>query len=138
MTLEEARSLFPVLERIAYLNAGTFGPLARPVADALRAGVERDLVEGRTGMPYFEATIALRAELRAAFAGLVGAAPEQVALTASTSEGCAIVLRGLGLEPGDEIVTTTDEHFSLLGPLGASPAAVVVVRHDVAAGSGDE
>ena len=130
MTLEEARSLFPVLERIAYLNAGTFGPLARPVADALRAGVERDLVEGRTGMPYFEETIALRAELRVAFAGLVGAAPEQVALTASTSEGCAIVLRGLGLEPGDEIVTTTDEHFGLLGPLGASHAAVVVVPPD--------
>ena len=28
MTLAEARALFPVLERIAYLNAGTFGPLA--------------------------------------------------------------------------------------------------------------
>ena len=39
MTFEEARALFPVLERIAYLNAGTFGPLARPVADALAAGL---------------------------------------------------------------------------------------------------
>ena len=62
--------------------------------------------------------------------GLVGVEPEQVALTSSTTEGCAIVLRGLGLEPGDEIVTTTDEHFGLLGPLGASPARVVVVEPD--------
>ena len=29
MTFEEARSQFPVLQRIAYLNAGTFGPLAK-------------------------------------------------------------------------------------------------------------
>jgi L-cysteine/cystine lyase len=127
MTFEEARSLFPVLERIAYLNAGTFGPLPRPVADALTAGLARDLAEGRSGMPYFEETMALRAELRRALATLVGAAPEQVALTTSTTEGCGIVLRGLGLERGDEIVTTTDEHFGLLGPLGASPATVVVV-----------
>ena len=28
MTPGEARALFPVLERLAYLNAGTFGPLA--------------------------------------------------------------------------------------------------------------
>ena len=33
MTFEEARALFPVLARVAYLNAGTFGPLARPVVD---------------------------------------------------------------------------------------------------------
>ena len=56
--------------------------------------------------------------------------PRQVALTDSTTEGCAIVLRGLGLGPEDEIVTTTDEHFGLLGPLGASPARVVVVEPD--------
>ena len=130
LNFDEARALFPVLERVAYLNAGTFGPLARPVAEALVAGVERDLAHGRTGPSYFEETLALRGELRGAFARLVGAAPEQVALTASTSEGCATVVRGLRLEPQDEIVTTTDEHFGLLGPLGASAARVVVVAPD--------
>ena len=130
MTFEEARSLFPVLERIAYLNAGTFGPMPRPVGEAVAAGVARDLAEGRSGLPYFEETIGLRAEVRARLAELVGAQPEQVALTTSTTEGCAIVLRGLGLEPGDEIVTTTDEHFGLLGPLGGSAATVVVVEPD--------
>ena len=127
VTFAEARALFPVLDRVAYLNAGTFGPLSRPVADALMAGVARDLAEGRTGLPYFEETIALRDEVRHGFAALVAAPREQVALTTSTSEGCAIVLRGLRLERGDEIVTTTDEHFGLLGPLGASAATVVVV-----------
>ncbi|MBM3678970.1 MAG: aminotransferase class V-fold PLP-dependent enzyme, partial [Actinobacteria bacterium] len=44
-----------------------------------------------------------------------------------TSDGCAIVVAGLGLSARDEIVTTTDEHFGLLGALGASPARIVVV-----------
>ena len=64
MTFEEARSLFPVLESVAYLNAGTFGPLARPVAETLEAGVERDLEHGRTGRASFEETLGLRQELR--------------------------------------------------------------------------
>jgi L-cysteine/cystine lyase len=119
-----------VLETIAYLNAGTFGPLARPVADAVAAAVQRDAAQGRSGLPYFEETLALRDEVRASFAALVDAEPERVALTASTSEGCAIVLRGLGLQQGDEVVTTTDEHFGLLGPLGATRARVVVVEPD--------
>ena len=75
MTFEEGRALFPVLERIAYLNAGTFGPLPRPVADAVTGGVARDLAEGRTGMPYFEETMRLRAEVRSQLAALVGAGP---------------------------------------------------------------
>jgi L-cysteine/cystine lyase len=130
VTFDEARSLFPVLESVAYLNAGTFGPLARPVAQALEDGVERDLERGRTGKAYFDETLALRDELRSAFAGLVGVEPERVALTTSTTDGCGIVLRGLELGPDDEIVTTTDEHFGLLGPLGASQAEVVVVPPD--------
>jgi L-cysteine/cystine lyase len=127
MTFDDARRLFPVLETVAYLNAGTFGPLAEPVARAQRDSLERDLARGRSGLEYLEETMALRDELRRAFASLVGAEVEQLALTASTTEGCGIVLRGLGLAPGDEIVTTTDEHFGLLGPLAASGATVVVV-----------
>ena len=48
-------------------------------------------------------------------------------LTTSTTDGCNIVLGGLGLEPDDEIVTTTDEHFGLLGALSVSGARIVVV-----------
>ena len=130
MTFEEARSLFPVLASVAYLNAGTFGPLARPVAEALESSVEHDLARGRTGTEYFEQTLALREDLRRVFGRLVGTGSESVALTSSTTDGCGIVLRGLGLGSDDTIVTTTDEHFGLLGALGASPASVVVVPPD--------
>jgi selenocysteine lyase/cysteine desulfurase len=130
VTFEEARAQFPVLERLAYLQAGSCGPLPRAASDAMRAEVERNLLHGRAGTPYIERVLELRAELRAAFAGLVSASEEQVTLTASTTDGCNIVLAGLELRPDDEIVTTTDEHFGLLGPLHASGARVVVVPPD--------
>jgi hypothetical protein len=60
MTFEEARALFPVLERIAYLNAGTFGPLARPTADAIADQFERDLERGRSGKLYIDEMLAAR------------------------------------------------------------------------------
>ena len=47
MTFDEARAQFPVLERYAYLNAGTFGPMPTAVADAIAAEQQRALVEGQ-------------------------------------------------------------------------------------------
>ena len=130
MTPEEGRKLFPVLDRLAYLNAGTFGPLARATADAVEEQLRADLERGRFGKEYFERMLALRVDARAELAGLVAAAPEQVALTGSTTDGCNIVLAGLELEPADEIVTTSEEHFGLLGPVHASGARVVVTAPD--------
>jgi L-cysteine/cystine lyase len=130
VTFEEARARFPVLERYAYLQAGSVGPLSRATVAAMHEEEERNLVDGRAGMEYIERILALRAELRAALAELVGAEPEQVTLTTSTTDGCNIVLAGLDLGPEDEVVTTTDEHFGLLGPLHTSGARVVVVPPD--------
>jgi L-cysteine/cystine lyase len=126
----EARAQFPVLDRTAYLNAGSMGPLSRATSEALRAELDRDLLDGRSGEAYIERILELRAELRRRLAGLVSAEPEQLALTASTTDGCNIVLAGFGLGADDEVVTTTDEHFGLLGPLHASGARVVVVPPD--------
>jgi L-cysteine/cystine lyase len=126
MTPDEARRLFPVLERVSYLNAGTFGPLARTTLDAMRVELHADGERGRSGHPYFERVLDLRAQAREQFAALVGAESEQIALTGSTTDACNIVLAGLDLRPEDEVVTTAEEHFGLLGPLHASGARVVV------------
>lgn len=130
MTPEEARALFPVLARRAYLNAGTFGPLAKPTVAAVREQLDADLADGRSGKDYFERMLELRRRVREAVGGLVGAPAALVALTGSTTDGCNIVIAGLDLAPEDEIVTTTEEHFGLLGPIHASGARVVVVEPD--------
>lgn len=126
MTVEEARAAFPVFERLAYLNAGTFGPLARATLDAINEQGRLELEGGRGGAAYFEGLQALREGARTKVAAQIGVDPASVALTGSTTDGCNIVVAGLELGPGDEIVTTDVEHFGLLGALGTSGARVRV------------
>ncbi len=97
MTFDEARAQFPVLERYAYLNAGTFGPMPTAVADAIAAEQQRALVEGRFNRAAFDKYLEDRPRVREGFAQLIGVPAESIALTTSTSEGCNVVLNGLGL-----------------------------------------
>jgi L-cysteine/cystine lyase len=91
---------------------------------------ERELADGRSGQAYIDDMLAWREELRSGLAAVLGADPGSVALTSSTTNGCAIVLAGLGLTPEDEVVTTDQEHFGLTGPLHATGARIVVVDAD--------
>ena len=126
MTFDEARGAFPVFERLAYLNAGSNGPLARPTVEAMAAQERADLEQGRGGPAYFERALALREDVRAKVAALVGVETENLALATSTTNGCNIVLAGLDLGPDDEVVTTDGEHFGLLGALAVSSARLRV------------
>jgi L-cysteine/cystine lyase len=128
MTFEEARAQFPVLDRYAYLNAGASGPLARRTVEALVAEAERNLVRGRASKAEFERLLAMRVDARRGLAAVLGVDPVNVALTDSTSRACAIVLAGLDLGADDEVVTTDQEHFGLIGPVHASGAYVVVAE----------
>jgi L-cysteine/cystine lyase len=128
MTYEEARAEFPVLERFAYLNAGTLGPLSRATIAAMEKRDRFDHELGRGGKVWFESVLELRERVRERLAVAIGAAPEQIALTRATTDGCNIVLSGLDLGPEDEVVTTDSEHPGLLAPLGASGARVRVAE----------
>jgi L-cysteine/cystine lyase len=130
MKFAEARAQFPVLERYAYLNAGSSGPLPRAAVEAAHARLERDLAEGRSGMPYIEEFLDLRERIRSGIAAVLETSPELVALTDSTTRACQIVVAGLRLGAGDEVVTTSEEHFGLAGSLRASGADVLVAEAD--------
>jgi L-cysteine/cystine lyase len=128
MDLNAVRAGLPVLERLAYLNAGTNGPLPRRSAEVMSRALERDLTEGRSSEAYFESLLAGREELRAALADVLGTAADNIALASSTTEGCNVVIAGLGIGPGDEVVTTDSEHPGLFGGLKASGADLRVVE----------
>jgi selenocysteine lyase/cysteine desulfurase len=113
------RAEFPVLARLAYLNAGTDGPLPARAVAATASELEREAREGRA-REHFERRGELHRELRRAYASLLGCEARDVALTSCTSEGMAAVVLGLQLGPGDEILTSDEEHPGLLGALGAA------------------
>ena len=114
------RSEFPVLERLAFLNAGSDGPVPRRGAEAAAARIERELLDGRAGKPHFEGLFETAAALRARMAELLGCDADDVALTHSATDGMATVFSALGLGPGDEVLTTDEEHPGLLAPLEAA------------------
>jgi L-cysteine/cystine lyase len=128
VTFEQARAQFPVLQRYAYLNAGTMGPLSIAASEAIAEHARRDLERGRGGKPYFEQMLGLREAVRERISKLIGATPDHVALTMSTTDSIHVVLAGLELGPQDEIVTTDSEHPGLVLPLHASGARVVVAE----------
>jgi selenocysteine lyase/cysteine desulfurase len=117
--LSGLRAEFPVLRKLAYLNAGTDGPLPARAVRAAMEELQREAEQGRT-QAHFERRTELNDALRAAYAATLGCDTADLALTTSTSEGIAQVIGGLELSPGDEIVTSDEEHPGLLGALSAA------------------
>lgn len=128
MKWPEARARFPVLAKHAYLNAGTFGPLARATLDAMAELRRWEGENGRGGKAYFDAMLERREAVRALIAEQIAVPPENVALTDSTTGAVHIAVIGLGLGEDDEVVTTDAEHFGLTGPLVASGARLRIAR----------
>ena len=118
--MEELRAQFPVLERVAYLNAGTNGPVPRRAFEAAEASLREQVELGRSSKPWFDRQIERIDLLRERAAGLLGATQADVALTGSTTDGINAVLHALDMGPGDEILTSDEEHPGVLGPLATA------------------
>jgi isopenicillin-N epimerase len=98
----EIRRQFLITDGI-FMNTGTWGALPLPVLQAIEAHM-RAFETVFHQLPFD--VHAFRDQL----ATLVGVPPETLAFTRNTTEGMNVVARGLDLEPGDEILTTTQEH----------------------------
>jgi L-cysteine/cystine lyase len=101
------------------LNAGTDGPLPAAAVRASAEQLQSEAASGRTHQ-HFDRRKELSLSLRTAYASILGCPPEDIALTTCTSEGLALVIEGLRLAPGEEILTSDEEHPGLLGSLQAA------------------
>lgn len=114
------RSEFPVLERVAYLNAGSVGPMPRAAAEAARKELTAELHEARGGRAHFERMVELGDRLRERVASVMGCTAGELALTGATTDGVNAVIGGLGLRPGDVVLTSDEEHPGVLAPLAVA------------------
>jgi L-cysteine/cystine lyase len=115
--VDDLRAQFPVFERVAYLNAGTNGPVPRRAYEAAAGSIREQLEDGRSGKQFHERSAARVALLRERVAPLVGCDDTELALTGSTTDGVNAVLAALDLGPGDEVLTSDEEHPGVLLPL---------------------
>lgn len=100
-TLEELRALMPVLEQRTHLFAGAVAPLAEPVRAELQAWVE---VWSTDPMAAFDLHVTHGDRLRTAFAELIAARPDEVAVLSSTSEGANRIIGALAGEPREVVL----------------------------------
>ncbi len=107
----------PSTQGVAYLNAGTCGPVPVAVEAAMKAEAEIQVRRSRIGRESFEHLLEVRADARAAAARSIAAQPEDIALTNSTSQGVATIIAALDWQAGDRVVTTTNEHPGITAPL---------------------
>jgi selenocysteine lyase/cysteine desulfurase len=80
------------------------------------------------------ANVSARAnETRDRIARLLGASPKEIAFTRDATDGINLVLAGLTWQPGDEVITTSEEHEAMNHPLLYLQATkhIVVKRVDV-------
>jgi L-cysteine/cystine lyase len=78
---------------------------------------------GRGDKPYFEGRVTAPLEqLRERVAPLLGCEPAELALTDSTTAGVNAVVSTLELGPGDEVLTSDEEHPGVLAPLASGRA----------------
>lgn len=101
---------FPLADGLIYLNAANVCPASRPVLDR-----HQEFMRDFQMDPSFQNRDKydkLQENLRSKLATLLDASPEEIAITRNTSEGANIVVNGMDLKEGDEIVITTHNHPS--------------------------
>jgi selenocysteine lyase/cysteine desulfurase len=117
--VDDLRAQFPVLERLAYLNAGSNGPVPQPALDVVSESLRWQATEGRGDKSHFEENANRIDHLRGRIATVLGCETAELALTGSTTDGVNAVLNALDLGRGDDVVTSDEEHPGVLAPLAA-------------------
>ena len=113
------RDEFPVFERVAYLNAGSDGPVPRRALERSSQRIAVVLEQGRSSDVNARQLRSIDAALRSRYAAMIGADADEIALTHGTADAISTVLWGLHLRRRDEILISDEEHMSLLAPLAA-------------------
>ena len=123
--------LFPV--DITYGNTGTLGACPREVMDAYVQGLET-LEQALPDWPYFQADgepltgYQSMMDARNRIGEFVNASGKDIALMQNATMGMSLIANGLELAPGDEVITTDQEHSGGIGGwrLRAARSGVVV------------
>lgn len=110
MTPEELRADVPALGDVTYMNYGASGPSPRHVVEAAEGFLEHHEYDAPGSEGMYPAAFDAYEDVRETVAGFVGAAPGEVALTQSTTDGINRIASAIGWEPGDVVVRTDLEH----------------------------
>lgn len=101
---------FPLADGLIYLNAANVCPSSRPVLDR-----HQEFLRDFHADPSFQNRLkydTIEESLRGKLARMLDAGADEIAITRNTSEGANIIVNGIDLKAGDEIIITTHNHPS--------------------------
>lgn len=107
----------PLVANQSYFNTGGASLIPICVRDAIIQELQYEFEKGRVNLGQrkrFQFTLNM---LRNRLSSIIHAKPSELAITNNTTDGINIVLWGLNLNLGDEILTTTSEHLGSLAGL---------------------
>jgi selenocysteine lyase/cysteine desulfurase len=102
--------LFALDPRFANLTTFLLAGHPRPVREAIER--HRRALDADAALYLRRSEVSLEEAARGAVADYLGANPDQVALTDSTTMGIALAYARLRLQPGDEVVTSEHDFFA--------------------------
>jgi len=108
------RDQFILEPGVAYMNNASLGMPPAVVVEAVAAGYEAISREPLHGKHDLQDQIAQ--QVIPDLARLLGVSPDEVVLTRNATEALHLQAVGLDLEPGDEVIFTTQEHPAGLRP----------------------
>ncbi|QSG03433.1 aminotransferase class V-fold PLP-dependent enzyme [Natranaeroarchaeum sulfidigenes] len=116
MNYEALRAEIPALDHGLYFNTGAGGPSPRRVVDAVESALESHEYETPVSDGMYGPMGDRHESTKTAIADLLGASPDEIALTESTTDGINRVAGALDWDSEDVIVRTDLEHSSGILP----------------------
>lgn len=109
---EQVKAQFPIRPGLTMMNSANLCPTHYPVLERL-FGLTRDL-DGDVSFQNRGKFAGTKDEARSRLAGYVGAEPDEIAITRNTTEANNVVINGLDLGAGDEVLIWGENHESNL------------------------
>ncbi len=110
---DSLRQHFLFEDGLIMMNNGTVGPMPKPVFNTL---IKYFNLQVTNPFDVYNSLPDKKEEVRLKLANLVKASPEEVAMTANTTEGLNFAVSGLDLKEGDEVVVSNLEHSGAISP----------------------
>ena len=115
--VDSLRAQLPAVQTTGYFNTGSNGPIPIVAFEAADAIARRELLRGRIVPGTYVENRERNRRFAAMAATIFGADADEIALTHSATEGLGTALMGMTWTPGDEIITTFQEHPGLMLPI---------------------
>ncbi|MCL6516389.1 aminotransferase class V-fold PLP-dependent enzyme [Alicyclobacillus sp.] len=135
---EHLRRYFPAVRGVTYLNTAYAGALPEASVSAMQAAHAQAGEEGRLEVVQTSRLAVIRQQLREHLAHLLHTNPSTIALTTGAAHALSLVLWGLTMQPGEEILYAGLGDPDLLLPLYTfRQRSGVVIRHLTGFADGD-